>query len=109
MRIVNIIGIAVAWSAVIAWFVPSLTPSFGLLVSPIILGGAMAALPREYELTISRFIGWLIVLTVAVALVAAEALPKQFVPIAMLLSFPILITGIALAGLLNRENSNHNE
>jgi len=107
-KLVRYSGFVIAWSAVVAWFILGAVLSPEHLLGPVIIGGALAAVPDGYALDKAKAAGWLLILLGTGTFAAGGILFEQFAAAAMLVAVFLVISGTALAGLLSREDLGQN-
>jgi len=107
-KLFRYVGFVIAWGAVVAWLILGADLSPEHLLSAVIIGGALAAVPDGYALDKAKAAGWLLILLGTATFVASGMLFERFAAAAILVAVPLVISGTALAGLLSREDLGQN-
>ena len=102
IKAIRYFGLCLAWATVLTWFFADINLPIELWVSLVMLGGLLFAIPNRYSLNNHRASGWLLILVAIGGFIITGSQFEQLSAIAMLVMFPLVITGAALAELQDR-------
>ena len=108
IMVIRYFGLILAWATGITWFLPNINLPIELFLSPVLFGGLLFAIPDNYRLNNHKASGWSVIIFAIGGFVLAGRQFETFLPIAMLVMFPLVITGAALAGLQDRNAIGNN-
>ncbi len=108
IKAIRYFGLILAWATGITWFLPQNNLPIELFLSLVIFGGLLFAIPDNYKLNSHKASGWLIIIFAIGGFILAGSQFEKLLPIAMLVMFPLVITGAALAGLQDRDAIGNN-